>query len=85
MFVGALLWASFLLFDQTLPYWLYEWPGKWLIWFGLMTFSYHLLGVARHTMLDLGTGFRLSEIYRVGWALLVIWGFLGALFYRCLL
>ena len=85
VFLGALLWSSFLLFDQALPYWLYEWPGKWLVWFVLMMFSYHLLGVARHTMLDLGWGFSLREIYGVGLVLLVVWGLLGGLFYRCLL
>ena len=85
VFVGALLWAAFLLFDQTLPYWLYEWPGKWLVLLALMTFTYHLLGVARHTLLDLGWGFSLSAIYGVGWALLAAWLLLGGFFYRCLL
>ena len=85
VFLGALAWSAFLLLDYTLPYWLYDWPGKWLAWCVLMVFSYHLLGIVRHTVLDFGLGFSVPSIYVFGWLLLAFWGALGALFYGCLL
>ena len=82
LFVGALFWALALMFDYIPPYWLFFFPGKLLLWMGVMVLTYHFLGLVRHLILDLGYGFDLRVIYGVGWISLLAWGVFGIFLLR---
>ncbi|WP_052545767.1 succinate dehydrogenase, cytochrome b556 subunit [Candidatus Hepatobacter penaei] len=78
LFVLALGWSWALCTDYVLPYEVLFFPGIWLLWFVFVIVLYHMLGVVRHILLDLGIGFSLNAIAVWGWAMIVVWVLISA-------